>query len=380
MATPRRIGLIAGEASGDALGAGLIQHLRSALPDVDFVGVGGPRMQAEGFESLYDMDRLSVMGFTEPLKRLPELLRMRRALIRRFQQEPVDLFIGIDSPDFNLGIAKALHQSGILTAQYVSPSVWAWRQGRVRGIARSIDLMLTLFPFESRFYADHQVPVTFVGHPLASEIPQPLDREKARAELGLEQEGQMLALLPGSRSGEVEHLLPPFLATAERLRHRNPGLHFVIAAASPALRQKIASRVPADLAKVVEGDTRRVIAASDAVLAASGTTTLEIMLLGRPMVVAYRLGGVSYQIAKRLVKTPYVAIPNLLAQRLLVPEFIQDDAEPASLAESLQLLLSDPEHARLQTDTFAELASQLGGDSSRRAARAVVELLERRAP
>ncbi len=375
MNQPLHIGMVAGEASGDALGEALILELARHFPGLRVSGVGGQRMIAAGMESLYDIERLSVMGFVEPLKRLPELLRMRRELVQHFCAAPVDLFVGIDAPDFNLGLAKRVHRQGIKTAQYVSPSVWAWRQGRVKGIRQSIDLMLTLFPFESRFYQREGVPVAFVGHPFAQKYAQPLAQFDARAALGLPGEGRLIALMPGSRRGEVELLLPLFLQTAQLLRQRLGQVDFVIPAASPPLLRYIRAQLADTDVHLVEGRAAEVIAAADAVLVASGTSTLEIMLLDRPMVVAYRLGWLTYQIARHLVRTPFIAIPNLLAGRLLVPEHIQDDLDPARLAESLAGLLENPSLASAQRQAFAEQRHQLGGDSAAAAARALAQLV-----
>ena len=370
------IGMVAGEASGDALGASLIARLKERFPGLRISGVGGAGMIAEGMESLYDMERLSVMGFVEPLKRLPELLSMRRRLVRHFLRSRVDLFIGIDAPDFNLGIARRLHSQGLKTVQYVSPSVWAWRQGRVKGIRRSIDLMLTLFPFESHFYEREGVPVEFVGHPLASQIPALLDRHEARAALGLPAEVPVVALLPGSRRGEVEMMLPVFLDAAARLRALIPDIEFIIPAANANLFRWMAERV-GDQAKLVQGRAREAVAASNAVLLASGTSTLEVMLLNRPMVVAYRLGTLTYQIVRHLVRTPHISIPNLLAGQALVPEYIQAQVKPGILARDLLDLLQNPAAAAAQCQAFAPLRDQLAQDSAVRATAAITRLLAR---
>ncbi len=370
------IGMVAGEASGDRLGAALIPHLRKHFPGLQMSGVGGPRMQAQGFETRYDMDRLSVMGFVEPLQRLPELLRMRRDLVAYFRASKVNLFLGIDSPDFNLGIARRLHDCGIPTAHYVSPSVWAWRQGRVRGIRRSLDLMLTLFPFEARFYQDQDVPVRFVGHPLADEIPTPPDRTTCRLQLGLDLQRPILALMPGSRMGEIEQMLPLFLEVISILQSIRPELLFVIPAANDRVHERIAAAT-AQMPQVVvtREQARQAIGSSDAVLVASGTSTLEVMLQVRPMVVAYRLGQITYQIARFLVKTPYVSIPNLLAGRAVVPEFVQAEATTDSLVKACLAIL-DPRGAQQQLDACQGLREQLGGDTAARAADAIRELLQ----
>lgn len=368
------IGVVAGEASGDILGASLIRQLREHYPQLRVSGVGGDAMIDQGMESLYEMERLSVMGFIEPLKRLPELLKMRRRLIRHFQRNKIDLFIGIDSQEFNIGISKRLHAEGFKTVQYVSPTVWAWRQGRVKGIRKSIDLMLTLFPFESQFYEREGVPVRFVGHPLASDI-QSIDQGEARAALGLENSSQVVAVMPGSRLGEVEMMWPIFSEAMSQLLVEKPELEFLVPAANARIYEKIAATNRPGV-HLFRGEARTAVAASNAVLLASGTSTLEVMLLDRPMVVAYRLGQVTYQIARHLVRTPYISIPNLLANKALIPEFIQDRADPKALAEALLLLLDDPQAEQEQRQAFLPLRKQLERDSSAQAAKAISELIE----
>lgn len=376
-----RIGMVAGEASGDILGAGLIEAL-SALAqlnqrEIRFEGVGGPRMIGLGFNSLYAMERLSVMGITEPLKRLPELLSMRSALKKHFA-ENCDIFIGIDSPDFTLNIEAWLRARGIKTVHYVSPSVWAWRRGRIKAISRAVDLMLTLLPFEAAFYVDHQVPVKFVGHPLADEIPLGDQRDSARALLGIDQSARVLAVLPGSRGGEVKHLAPAFLDTIDWLRREFPELECLIPAANAERRIQIENLLAGrnTAVRLVDGQSREVMAAADAVLMASGTTSLEAMLLKRPMVVAYRMGGLSYALLSRLVKTPYISLPNLLAGEALVPEVIQDAVRPEVLGPLLaKRLRGGPEVDDLKA-RFAALHRDIARNASDTAARAVWDLLE----
>lgn len=374
MSAEVHIGMVAGEASGDLLGASLIHQLRSHYPDLKVTGVGGSAMISAGMDSLYDMDRLSVMGFVEPLKRLPELLKMRRGLIKHFKTSKIDMFIGIDSQEFNIGISKRLHADGFKTVQYVSPTVWAWRQGRVKGIRKSIDLMLPLFPFESKFYEREGVPVKFVGHPMASDI-QPKDQAEARTELGLETGMQIVTLMPGSRMGEVEMMWPIFEETLSRLKASKPELEFIVPAANRRIYDWLAEKAGSKV-KLLHGQARLAIAASDAVLLASGTSTLEVMLLKRPMVVAYKLGQVTYQIARHLVRTPYISIPNLLSRKMLVPEYIQKDAKPKALAKAVTALLDGPE-AALQLEAFQPLRAQLERDSSVQAAQAISELLRK---
>ncbi|HLV17981.1 MAG TPA: lipid-A-disaccharide synthase [Pseudomonas sp.] len=376
MAAPLRVALVAGEASGDILGSGLMRALKARHPDVEFIGVGGPRMEAEGLASLFPMERLAVMGLVEVLGRLPELLRRRKQLIADLIAARPDVFIGIDAPDFNLGVELKLRQAGIRTVHYVSPSVWAWRQKRVFKIRDACDLMLTLFPFEAKFYTEHQVPVCFVGHPLADDIPLEADRGQARRALGLPEEGAVVALLPGSRGGEVAKLGSLFLDAAERLRVLRPELHFVLPCANAERRAQLEQMLAGRNLSLtlLDGQSHLALAACDAVLIASGTATLEALLYKRPMVVAYKVAPLTYRILKRLVKSPYVSLPNLLAQRMLVPELIQDAATPDSLAQTLAPLIVD---GQAQTDGFDQIHRTLRRDASARAADAVLELVGR---
>ena len=372
-----RVALVAGEASGDILGSGLMQALRQRHPDIEFIGVGGPRMEAEGLESHFPMERLSVMGLFEVLGRLRELLRRRKDLVQMLIAAKPDVFIGIDAPDFNLNIELKLRQAGIRTVHYVSPSVWAWRQKRVLKIKQACDLMLALFPFEARFYEEHAVPVRFVGHPLANTIPLEADRAGARGRLGLPQVASVVALLPGSRGGEVGKLGVLFLDTAQRLLQDRPGLRFVLPCASPERRLQIEEMLAGrDLpVQLLDGASHEALAACDAVLIASGTATLEALLYKRPMVVAYKVAPMTYRILKRLVKSPYISLPNLLAGRLLVPELIQDAATPEALAATLMPLLDD---GSVQTEPFDAIHRALRQDASAQAAEAVLALMEKR--
>ncbi|KAA6181700.1 lipid-A-disaccharide synthase [Pseudomonas veronii] len=368
-----RIALVAGEASGDILGAGLMRALKAQHPAVEFIGVGGPLMQAEGLTSYFPMERLSVMGLVEVLGRLRELLARRKLLIQTLIEEKPDVFIGIDAPDFTLNIELKLRQAGIKTVHYVSPSVWAWRQKRVLKIREGCDLMLTLLPFEARFYEEKGVPVRFVGHTLADTIPLQADRAAARAELGLA-DGPLVALMPGSRGGEVGRLASVFFDAAERLQALKPGIRFVLPCASPQRRAQIETllegrNLPLTL---LDGQSHLALAACDAVLIASGTATLEALLYKRPMVVAYRLAPLTYWILKRMVKSPYISLPNLLAQRLLVPELLQDDATPEALAQTLLPLIDGGEE---QTRGFDDIHRTLRGDASNQAADAVLTLI-----
>ncbi|WP_431144598.1 lipid-A-disaccharide synthase [Pseudomonas alvandae] len=368
-----RIALVAGEASGDILGAGLMRALKAQHPAVEFIGVGGPLMQAEGLESYFPMERLSVMGLVEVLGRLRELLARRKKLIQTLIEEKPDVFIGIDAPDFTLNIELKLRQAGIKTVHYVSPSVWAWRQKRVLKIREGCDLMLTLLPFEARFYEEKGVPVRFVGHTLADTIPLEADRAAARQALNLPA-GPLVALMPGSRGGEVSRLGGLFFDAAERLRAMRAGVRFVLPCASPQRRVQLEALLAGrDLpVTLLDGQSHQALAACDAVLIASGTATLEALLYKRPMVVAYRLAPLTFWILKRMVKSPYVSLPNLLAQRLLVPELLQDDATAEALATTLSPLIDGGEE---QTRGFDEIHRTLRRDASNQAADAVLTLI-----
>lgn len=371
-----RVALVAGEASGDILGSGLMQALKQRHPGIEFIGVGGPRMEAEGLKTHFPMERLAVMGLFEVLGRLRELLRRRKDLVQMLIAAKPDVFIGIDAPDFNLNIELKLRRAGIRTVHYVSPSVWAWRQKRVLKIKEACDLMLALFPFEARFYEEHAVPVRFVGHPLANTIPLEADRAGARERLDLPHDASVVALLPGSRGGEVGKLGALFLDTAQRLLRDRPGLRFVLPCASPERRVQIEAmlagrNLPVQL---LDGASHEALAACDAVLIASGTATLEALLYKRPMVVAYKVAPMTYRILKRLVKSPYISLPNLLAGRLLVPELIQDAATPEALATTLLPLLDD---GSVQTESFDAIHRALRQDASAQAAEAVLALVEK---
>jgi lipid-A-disaccharide synthase len=368
-----RIALVAGEASGDILGSGLMRAIKARHPDAEFIGVGGPLMEAEGMVSYFPMERLSVMGLVEVLGRLKELLARRKLLIQTLIDEKPDVFIGIDAPDFTLNIELKLRQAGIKTVHYVSPSVWAWRQKRVLKIREGCDLMLTLLPFEARFYEEKGVPVKFVGHPLADTIPLEADRSAARLSLGLGDE-PVVALMPGSRGGEVGRLGALFFDAAERLLAARPNMRFVLPCASPQRRAQIEAMLVGRTLPLtlLDGQSHVALAACDAVLIASGTATLEALLYKRPMVVAYRLAPLTFWILKRMVKSPYVSLPNLLAQRLLVPELLQDAATADSLAQTLLPLL---DNGAVQTAGFDDIHRTLRRDASNQAAEAVLNLI-----
>lgn len=376
MSRPLRVALVAGEASGDILGSGLMHAIKARHPDAEFIGVGGARMEAEGLKSYFPMERLAVMGLVEVLGRLFELLGRRRQLARDLIAAQPDVFIGIDAPDFNLGLELKLRRAGIKTVHYVSPSVWAWRQKRVLKIREACDLMLTLFPFEVQFYDAHQVPVRFVGHPLADAIPQQADRAAAREALDLPQDGPVVALMPGSRGGEVARLGELFLDAAIRLRSLRPGVRFLLPCATPERREQLEQMLAGrDLPlTLLNGRSHKALAACDAVLIASGTATLEALLYKRPMVVAYRVAPMTYRILKRLVKSPYISLPNLLAERLLVPELIQDAATPEALAQTVAPLIDG---GQVQTEGFDVIHRALRRDASVSAADAVLKLAGR---
>ena len=379
MANKLRIAIVVGEASGDILGASLIKAIRQIRPDTEFEGIGGPLMIAEGFHSHFPMERLSVMGLVEPLKRLPELLRIRRHIKEHFIANPPDLFLGIDSPDFNLNIELALRDKGILTAHYVSPSVWAWRRGRVVKIAKAVDRMLTLFPFEAQFYHEHNVPVSFVGHPLADQFPLENDRQAARKALAIDEKQTLVALLPGSRGGEVRLLGEVFIETARWCLHQRPDLRFIIPSANQErhvqLQAMLAEKAAGLPITLIEGQSQTVMAASDTVLMASGTTTLEAMLLKRPMVVAYKMATLSYAIISRLVKSPYISLPNLLAGESLVPEVLQDDVRPEMLGP---LVLESLQKTQFLKQRFSDIHLDLKRDASQKAADVLLKMIENR--
>lgn len=374
-----KIAIIAGEASGDMLGAGLIRGLKARFPSANFEGIGGPLMEAEGLKSIVPMERLAVMGLVEVLGRLPELLLLRRRLTKRWLNEKPDVFIGIDAPDFNIGLEYKLRSAGIKTAHYVSPSVWAWREKRVFKIAKAVDLMLTLFPFEAKFYHQHQVPVKFVGHHLADSIAFEPNTVAARERLDIGHSGPIICVMPGSRSGEVGRIGPIFLAAAEQVLIKRPDAFFIIPAVNHERRQQLEQQLAECKTtlpvKIIVGQSQLCMEASNAILLASGTATLEATLLKKPMVVSYRLSAMTYFIAKRMVKQPYVSLPNLLAGRELVPELIQDEATAENLADALLVRLDESEDMQKLNDSFHRIHRSLKCDANSVAAEAIAELL-----
>jgi len=386
MPAPLRVGLVAGEASGDTLGAGLIEALRRAEPDAQFFGVAGPKMRAAGCEVWEPAESLAVMGLFEVLKELPRLLALLTRLRRSFIAARPDVFVGIDAPDTNLRLAKRLHAAGIPTVQYVSPQVWAWRQGRVRHIHESVDLVLCLLPFEKRFYDGQGVAAEFIGHPLADAIPIDVDRAAARASLGLPADGDIVALLPGSRRGEVSRLAEDFAATAAWLRDRRPGLRFIAPMASAAAREiftrALERTAPAVAVELIDGRAQQALIAANAVLVASGTASLEAALCKRPMVVVYRLGALSAWIIRRLnlVKSKFFAQPNLLADRRVVGEYFQEQIDPESLGAEILSWLDDAGRRVQLEKEFVGLHVNLKRDASTRAAQAILAMLRRDRP
>jgi len=372
--------LVAGETSGDNLGAQLIEALRQRLPNARFAGIAGPRMIAAGCEAWERMESLSVMGLFEILPHLPRLLKIRRQLVERVLAESPDVYVGVDAKEFNLRLMPVLKERGIRTVQYVSPQIWAWRQGRVKTIGRAVDLVLCLLPFEKQFYDAHQVEARFVGHPLADSIPMQLDQAAARKALALPLEGSCLALLPGSRQGEVSRLGPPFAATVRWLLAQRPDLRFIAAMASAGTRQLFESALDAEGVRgkvhLYDGRSQEVMAASDAILLASGTATLEATLVKRPMVVAYRLGSLTTFLLKRLklFKAPFFSQPNLLAGRALVPEYFDDEVRADVLGPALLAQLDRADRAEL-VQNFTAIHTTLRRDASVQAAEAIVELM-----
>ncbi|HBZ17091.1 lipid-A-disaccharide synthase [Pantoea sp. NPDC088449] len=376
---PLTIALVAGETSGDILGAGLIRALKARHPDARFVGVAGPLMQAEGCEAWYEMEELAVMGIVEVLGRLRRLLKIRRDLTQRFSELKPDVFVGIDAPDFNITLEGNLKRAGIRTIHYVSPSVWAWRQKRVFKIGRNTNLVLAFLPFEKAFYDRFNVPCRFIGHTMADAMPLQPDKLAARRELGIADDAICLGLLPGSRGAEVEMLSADFLRAAQLLRQRYPTLEIVVPLVNVKRREQF-EQIKAEVAPelpmhLLDGKGRQAMLASDAAILASGTAALECMLAKCPMVVGYRMKPFTFWLAKRLVKTPYVSLPNLLAGRELVKELLQDECQPEALAAALEPLLhAGPEREAL-LNTFTELHQQIRWNADEQAADAVLEII-----
>ncbi|HEY3515589.1 MAG TPA: lipid-A-disaccharide synthase [Gammaproteobacteria bacterium] len=384
MTRPLRFALVAGEASGDTLGAGLIEALRALAPDAEFVGMAGPKMIAAGCEPWYRAEEIAVMGFFEVLPHLRRILALRRELIARIERGGVDAFIGIDAQDFNKPAAAALKRAGIKTVQYVSPQVWAWRQSRVATIREAVDLVLCVFPFEPKFYEAHGVNAKFVGHPLADMTPMTVDKAAARASLGLPADKPILAVLPGSRRSEVSRLAAPFMATAAWLESRVPQLTTAVAIASDSVAElfhEATFAMDVSRAKLIPQKAREIMAAADVVLTASGTASLEALLTKRPMVVAYKMVPLTYWLLRRLgvSKLPYFSLPNLLAGRALVPEFVQGQVRPDVLGPAVLGALDGTGLKDGWYDAFTDIHRQLRCDASASAAREVLALLRGKA-
>ncbi|MDC5204186.1 lipid-A-disaccharide synthase [Acinetobacter baumannii] len=383
-----KIGIVVGEVSGDTLGVKLMRSFREQGIDAEFEGIGGPQMIAEGFNSYYPMETLSVMGIVEVLKDLKKLFAVRDGLINQWTQHPVDIFIGIDAPDFNLRLSKSIKEKNlpIKTVQYVSPSVWAWRQGRVHGIKQSIDLVLCLFPFEKVFYEQYEVPAAFVGHPLAKQLPLENSIQIAKQELGVDENQKHIALLPGSRKGEVERLLPMLLGAANILHTKYPDIQFLIPAINDARKQQIeqgveqlAPQLKAKIHILENTDSeskigRMVMNASDIIALASGTATLEAMLMHRPMVTFYKLHWLTYLIAKFLVKIPYYSLPNIIAGKKVIEELIQADATPENLAAEIEKLMN-VEIAQIQVMQHLTMHKQLISGNTEDPVQAILQCL-----
>ena len=369
--------MVVGEHSGDTLGAGLIASLRQTHPNAKFIGIGGPKMNALGFESLFSMEELSVMGLVEVLGRIRRLLHVRKTLVNFFTADKPDVFIGIDAPDFNIGLELKLKGHGIKTVHYVSPSVWAWREKRIFKIAKATNMVLALLPFEKAFYDKHDVPCTFVGHPLADDIPMQSDKTLARSKLGLPQDKKILALMPGSRGGELSRLLEDFFESAKQLQAQDSELRFVAPMISEQRTKQFnalkAEFAPDLMVEVVLNQTQDVMAASDCLLTASGTVTLEAALIKRPMVICYKFSPVTFFLGRWLVKLKWFSLPNLLANRSLVPELLQKEVCPDNIVPLVKERLYQ-DQSQLN-DSYNEIHQQLKCDASKQAAKAVLDVL-----
>jgi len=376
-----RLGMVAGEASGDLLAASVLDGLSARADALDARGIGGPQMRQRGFEAWWTIDALSVNGYIEVLREYPRLKRMRDSLRERLIEWRPDVFVGVDAPDFNLDLELALRERGLRTVHFIGPSIWAWRAGRIERIRRAVDHVLLIFPFEEEIYRQAGIPATYVGHPLADRIPERVDTEGARRALGLfPGGGPVVALLPGSRGGEVERLGPDFLRTAAWLHLHRPDIRFVLPAASDRLFERLremaaALKLPATLPlTLVSGRSHEVIAAADTVLVASGTATLEVALMRKPMVIAYRLAWLSYRIMRRMALLPWIGLPNILSREFVVPEFVQAAVRPEALGQALLAQLDDDAGREAIARRFADLHGQLRRDCASRAAERILEI------
>ncbi|MEW5943738.1 MAG: lipid-A-disaccharide synthase [Pseudomonadota bacterium] len=377
---PFRVGIVAGEASGDLLGAHLIAALKARLGEIEFVGIAGPKMEAAGAKSLYPMEKLAVRGYLEVLRHYRELVGIRKKLKYHFLDNPPDVFIGVDAPDFNLDLERALKDAGIPTLHYASPSIWAWRGKRIHKIARAVSRMLVLFPFEEKIYRDADIPVSYVGHPLADMLPERPDRQAMRAQLRLPKNATVIAMLPGSRQSEVHYLGELYVRTARQVLEARPNARFLVPLVSRETRTVFETAIyragGEDLPlTILFGHAQDAMIAADAVLVASGTATLEAALLKRPMVITYRLSRLSAWLMRRQGYLPYVGLPNILAGRFIVPELLQEDATPENLARALLNLLDDASAREGMAAEFERMRRELKQDAAGKVAEAIMEYL-----
>lgn len=377
-----RVAMVAGEPSGDLLGASLLQGLMSQLPDTaHYYGIGGPRMAAQGFVAHWPMEKLTVRGYVEALRHIPGILSIRSELKRQLLADPPDVFVGVDAPDFNFGVEQSLRSARIPTVHFVCPSIWAWRGGRIKKIIKAVDHMLCVFPFEMAILKKAGVAASYVGHPLADEIPFEPDVQGARRALGLPASGPVIAVLPGSRRSEVSLIGPTFFAAMELMQRREPGVRFVMPAATPALHgqiQALAAQYPGLALTLVDGQSQRAMTAADAVLVKSGTVTLEAALLKKPMVISYKVPWLTGQIMRHQGYLPYVGLPNILAGRFVVPELLQHFATPEALASATLAQLNDDANRRTLTELFTQMHQSLRQNTSQRAAQAVADVIGHR--
>jgi lipid-A-disaccharide synthase len=375
-----RIGIVAGEASGDLLGSHLIQALKKKCPEIEFVGIAGPKMMGEGAQSLFPMERLSVRGYVEVIKHLFGLLRLRKQLLAHFLNNPPSLFIGIDAPDFNFWLEKKLKNKGIKTIHYVSPSIWAWRKGRIKGIKRAVSHVLALFPFEPTIYQQADIPVTSVGHPLADMLPIEPDVAAAREGLKLKSSALIIAMLPGSRQSEVQQHAHLFVQTAKLIYASHPNAQFLVPLITRETRQIFELAIfhePESLPiQILFGHAHDAMEAADVVIVASGTATLEAALLKKPMVITYRMPKLSWQLLKRMRLQPYVGLPNILAEKFVVPELLQDDSTPEKLADAALKLIGDPSYMEEIKAEFTKIHLSLRQNTAEKAALAILSYLK----
>ncbi len=375
-----RIAMVAGEASGDLLASHLIAALRAKLPDAVFYGIGGPKMQGQGFDAWWPLEKLAVMGYVDALKNYREIAGIRRQLKKRLLDIRPDIFIGVDAPDFNLGLEEDLKHAGIKTIHYVSPSIWAWRGGRIKKIGRAVNRVLALFPMEPPLYEKARIPVSYVGHPLADIIPLETSKTAVREKLAMPKDAPIFALLPGSRQGELAMMADTFVQTAKLIHERLPGALFVVPLTTRETRLQFEMAIYTQQAgevpfRLLFGHAQDALGAADVSLVASGTATLEAALIKRPMVITYKIAKLSYWIMKRMAYQPFVGLPNVLAGREVVPEILQDQATPENLAEALLKLYEDKENAAAIAETFTDIHWQLRQNTAEKAANAVIQCL-----